>query len=297
MDTYKEDAPLMPTPMGSELANLTPLELTRWLVDHVPDKSRWVDISDDRALEEARFQSYQDDPDNWLSIKIGQSFVWGRYMVLLKLGFGTVSTVWLCRDTVKHKYVTMKVFKSGSRQELREDHVLHHIEGVLLKSEYEARWGVRYRHDRFWVLGSTGIPRCHTCLIHTPLSYLFDQLLNMRPGEIGRLHAPDVQRCLRVMLDTLDFLHSEAKVIHADIHTGNFMLGTNNYTIFSEFVKEAWAGPLERRVANGRVTHRSAFVSKLPTDGWPVLADFGMARIGLGPIHGVDVMANIYRPP
>ena len=50
---------------------------------------------DDVLVEEEIFDWY--DPDNWYPVKIGDVYE-SRYQVLLKLGFGSVSTVWLCRD-------------------------------------------------------------------------------------------------------------------------------------------------------------------------------------------------------
>ncbi|GKT78493.1 protein kinase [Colletotrichum tofieldiae] len=46
-------------------------------------------------LEEQGFAWY--NPDKWYPVEIGQVFE-SRYQVLLKLGFGSASTVWLCRD-------------------------------------------------------------------------------------------------------------------------------------------------------------------------------------------------------
>ena len=50
---------------------------------------------DDVLVEEEAFSWY--DPDEWYPVKIGDVFE-SRYQVLLKLGFGSVSTAWLCRD-------------------------------------------------------------------------------------------------------------------------------------------------------------------------------------------------------
>ena len=48
-------------------------------------------------VEEERNKWY--DPDAWYPVKIGE-VVQSRYQVLLKLGYGSVSTAWLCRDLV-----------------------------------------------------------------------------------------------------------------------------------------------------------------------------------------------------
>ena len=52
-------------------------------------------VDDDVLVEEEGFEWF--DPETWYPTEIGQVFE-SRYQVLLKLGFGSVSTAWLCRD-------------------------------------------------------------------------------------------------------------------------------------------------------------------------------------------------------
>ena len=52
-------------------------------------------VDDEVLVEEEGFEWF--DPKTWYPTKIGQVFE-SRYQVLVKLGFGSVSTVWLCRD-------------------------------------------------------------------------------------------------------------------------------------------------------------------------------------------------------
>ncbi|XP_032893016.1 SRSF protein kinase 3-like isoform X2 [Amblyraja radiata] len=59
----------------------------------------------------------QEDPAEYCSggyhpVKLGDIFN-GRYQVMRKLGWGFYSTVWLCWDVLKNKYVAVKVAKSG----------------------------------------------------------------------------------------------------------------------------------------------------------------------------------------
>lgn len=50
---------------------------------------------DDVLLEEQTLSWFH--PDKWCPIRIGE-VIRSRFQVLVKLGFGSVSTVWLCRD-------------------------------------------------------------------------------------------------------------------------------------------------------------------------------------------------------
>jgi serine/threonine-protein kinase SRPK3 len=55
-----------------------------------------AELYDDTVLvDEEGFSWY--DPEKWYPIHIGD-VIQSRYQVLGKLGFGSVSTVWLCRD-------------------------------------------------------------------------------------------------------------------------------------------------------------------------------------------------------
>lgn len=63
----------------------------------LPDAEPEEIYGQDVPLEEDGFAWY--DPDKWYPVEIGQVFQ-SRYQVLLKLGFGSSSTVWLCRDLV-----------------------------------------------------------------------------------------------------------------------------------------------------------------------------------------------------
>lgn len=57
----------------------------------------------DHEVEEETIQGYK--AENFYPVKLGEVIA-SRYQVVAKLGFGTTSTVWLCRDL---KYVIQRI--------------------------------------------------------------------------------------------------------------------------------------------------------------------------------------------
>lgn len=55
----------------------------------------FVEISVEDKIEEETIPNYK--PESFYPVRLGEVFI-SRYQVVAKLGFGTSSTVWLCRD-------------------------------------------------------------------------------------------------------------------------------------------------------------------------------------------------------
>ena len=97
-------------------------------------------------------------------VNLGDTFSAGRYEVVHKLGYGTYSTVWLCRDIHKQCYVAIKVGVSSDatkeRQERSESKVLH-----ALQNGDSGHPGARFFTsllDEFTIDGPNGH---HSCLV------------------------------------------------------------------------------------------------------------------------------------
>ena len=100
---------------------------------------------------------------NYYPVKIGQ-VIQNRYRVIEKLGYGTSSTVWLCRDTsapqAASSYVALKFYISNQRVN-RELPIYQHINGV--RSELQRAGRVRRMLDSFELEGPQGR---QVCLVH-----------------------------------------------------------------------------------------------------------------------------------
>ena len=53
----------------------------------------------------------------------------GRYQVVHKLGYGSFSTVWLARDCIADRYVSLKILTAESSKYSQEAQILKHVSG------------------------------------------------------------------------------------------------------------------------------------------------------------------------
>jgi hypothetical protein len=106
----------------------------------------------------------------------------------------------------QHKYVTLKVYETGHRQGFNEYRVLQHIESV--KSSHPGAKLVRHALDEFKLPGQRGP---HKCLVYQPLGLSLGDVRHIAGGQIPG----DILKSTAYgMLLALDFLHTEAKVVH-----------------------------------------------------------------------------------
>lgn len=108
------------------------------------------------------------------------------------------------------RYVTLKITNSGGEErKSAEDEVEMSQHISALRSEHEGLAYIRLAKESFQVRGMLGN---HICLVFEPLREPL-WLLGKRLGSAG---VPPVvlKAFLRVVLQGLDFLHSECHIIH-----------------------------------------------------------------------------------
>jgi hypothetical protein len=164
-------------------------------------------------VEEETFTWYK--AENYYPVKLGE-LLQDRYRVIGKLGYGTKSTVWLCRDLRHVKtYIALKVCCRSSTPN-RELSIYNHINS--LHSLHGGRTHIRRLLNSFEVQGPNGI---HTCLVQQPLGMNLEDLRERVPD--GELASDLVRQTLRDILRGLHFLHKEAGIVH----TGQFDIPHN----------------------------------------------------------------------
>lgn len=176
-------------------------------------------INNVEKLEEENWEWYE--PGLYYPVRIGQVFQ-SRYQVLGKLGYGSRSTArhrhqarhqartLLSANTRGHKYVTLKVCEQDSPEVRRELAAYRHL-GTITTSKAGALL-VRELLDSFKATGPAGE---HQCLVHEPLGMSMETLRLLISGR--KLPENIVKPFLQHLLRALDFLHTDAKMIHAGI--------------------------------------------------------------------------------
>ncbi|RAH70681.1 CMGC/CLK protein kinase [Aspergillus aculeatinus CBS 121060] len=230
------------------------------------------------ALEEEQLPYYE--PKHFYPVHLGEVFA-ARYQVVAKLGYGTSSTVWLCRDLLTHGYRTLKVCAQG-HDPAHEVAVSEHLRNT---PDHAGKALVRLVLKSFVVCGPHGK---HRCLVYKACGMNMTKYMNgcTLPTELG-------QRSLQLTLIALSFLHAN-QTVHTDVSPNNILQKIDDSAILSAIEEDEMTQPIARKVLDDRTIYRSR--SMPACEGLPVLSDLGEARFGHERYQG-DIMPGIYRAP
>ncbi|XP_026224432.1 SRSF protein kinase 3 [Anabas testudineus] len=174
-----------------------------------------LDTKDSQDSEDPREYCY----GGYHPIQIGETLN-RRYQVVSKLGWGYFSTVWLCLDLRLGRRVAVKVLKSGAGfTQAGQDELalLRCVSGPL--SRHPSSQRIVQLLDEFKLAGINGV---HMCLV---LELLGPDLRSWQLcfGHSG-LSQMWVKQILTQVLQGLDYLHTQCKIIHTDIKPENILL-------------------------------------------------------------------------
>lgn len=235
-------------------------------------------------VEEEELPKYK--AEHYYPAKLGQIFN-QRYKIIGKLGYGAASTVWLCRDLQKHDcWVALKIYINASKVH-RELPVYQHINSI--QSSHPGKNHVRELFSHFEIEGPHGK---HICLVHKPLGLTLDELKDEMEAKVVSKEV--LIELFRYVLQGLEFLHEEAKVIHTDLQPHNMFLGVHNNKIFEEFEYGERRCPAPRK----ELADRTIYISRpmRVTSGLVQISDLSEARFGDSENTDV-VMPDVYRAP
>ncbi|KAK2757686.1 hypothetical protein FQN54_004655 [Arachnomyces sp. PD_36] len=246
-------------------------------------------VDHSELVEEETLPEYK--AERYYPVHIGQVFN-NRYQVVGKLGYGVTSTVWLARDLVEPDdpgYIALKVYVTGYTRG-NELAIYECINSISAESEHSGRHDIRKLLSSFEIQGSKGK---HMCIVHQALGITMERLLDFLPNR--SLGLGEIKTFLRQLLIGLDFLHTEAGVIHTDIQLKNLLLPVGDPLHYEEFEEGEYNDPAYRKILKDRTIYGTRYMSQKP-QGHPLICDFGEARF-FDQEHDDDIMPDIYRAP
>ncbi|PYI29535.1 kinase domain protein [Aspergillus indologenus CBS 114.80] len=237
------------------------------------------------VLEEERFEHFRCGA--YYPANIGDVLK-AKYQVIGKLGFGTTSAVWLARDLEGHQYVSLKIYTrdEDNQQEFQ----------IYKRLNRGSSWHPGHAHVRK-ALDIFTIPRSggdHPCLVQKPMWESFRDLLYRNPTY--RFSEDLLKAGLLQILQALDYLHTECKLVHTDIKSDHILQEIEDKSILESFAQAELTNPSPRKFVNGLPVYASRRFDLPRVFGRAVLSDFGSAVRG-DEKRNHDAQPNVYRSP
>lgn len=208
----------------------------------------------------------------------------------------------------QHAYVTLKVFERNSAEGRRETEIYHHLNSLNVVDHAGAKL-IRRALDSFQITSAKGN---FGCLVHPPLGISLYDFRTQLSAKV--LPEKIVKLTLMHLLLALDYLHTEAGIVHtgmiihspslgkppdrafSDIQEKNIMMAIEDPSILADFEEKEKSSPSPRKIIGDRVIYASRKLRKTKQHGRPTLCDFGQARYGSNTYSG-DIQPYIYRAP
>ncbi|POS74249.1 hypothetical protein DHEL01_v207365 [Diaporthe helianthi] len=247
----------------------------------------------------SRFHRKDEENYSWYSSKdfypicIGQ-LIRDRYQVITKLGYGTSSTSWLCRDLRKHRYVTIKVYAANQGQAKREVAAFKHIQKVLNDELAEGCGGAQFIRllRKSFVLDHPFSGNKNTCIVYEPMGMSLADVRKIACD--GHVPLEFLKPMLPYLLAALDFMHTKVNMVHTDIQEGNIMFSIEDKADLKEIEEDEIRKPSSRKVYKDEAIF---LTRQMYTEiGDPKLIDLGEARFGEDS-YVEEVMPDLYRAP
>ncbi|KAI8064232.1 kinase-like domain-containing protein [Gongronella butleri] len=185
--------------------------------------------SDDHSDSHSVYSDDEEDVQDYKvggyhPVRLGDLLHDGRYKILLKLGWGHFSTVWLAHDHKENMHVAVKIVKSARRftQGAREEIAL--LEKIRMANADAAGYvHVAQLLDHFEHQGPHGK---HVCMVFEALG---ESLLSLiKRFDYQGVPARIVKQIAAQILLGLDYLHRECGIIHTDIKPENVLVYVPN---------------------------------------------------------------------
>ncbi|KAI1771431.1 kinase-like domain-containing protein [Hypoxylon cercidicola] len=158
-------------------------------------------------------------PGGYHPTTIGDMFRDGRYKIVHKLGFSGSSAIWLARDRLLQRFVSLKIQVANAFRNSNEGNILRLLQNG--NSSHPGKQFVPALLDQFTFEGPNGQ---HLCLVGVPHGYVSAS----REISVDDMFPIDAARSIAAQLAMgLVYLH-ECGICHGDLNVSNFLLRIPN---------------------------------------------------------------------
>ncbi|KAI7714157.1 hypothetical protein KC353_g7017 [Hortaea werneckii] len=227
----------------------------------------------DERVEEETVPNY--DSSRYYPVQIRDIFQ-DRYEVLGKLGYGATSTTWFCRDQYAENFKVLKICIHENGRPLREQGVYSQFSG--LRTSNVGYFFTRIPKKRFEVQGPSGYQ--HACFVFTPAACTIWEILQCHWRR--SINLDFVKSTLLCAVKALDFLHSDAHLIHTDVKLDNMFMSLTDDAQLEALAWHLAESPPEFKVdETGRKIYEQCNLPSLGATFWDhaILGDLGEAYV------------------
>ncbi|KAI9713116.1 MAG: hypothetical protein M1820_001101 [Bogoriella megaspora] len=246
-------------------------------------------------IEEEMYRHY--NPKAFYPVIPGEVFH-NSYKAIVKLGFGSHSTVWLAEDLREdsHGYVAIKFKNCDHVNEESAEHELDISQHIATADPSSTGFGaVRTVEDDFEAETHYGK---HKCLVYLPMR---ESLCTYRQRfEDNKLPVPILKAYSKILLLGLSYLHSTCGVVHTDLKLENILVTFEDPSVLLEFVELHSNLPQPQKIGELRTMYQSCndFGELKSLRMMPMIADLGLAQRGHSSKERITpIQTDCYRAP
>ena len=199
----------------------------------------------------------------------------GRYRIIMRVGEGGMSFVYMAADIATHERFAIKVLTNALSQDAN----------AMARLKREASFGMRLAHPNICHIMRLG--ETEDGMVYVVMPFVEGEVLSDRTNRMGQLRLDETVRFVRDIAAGLSLAHS-LKIVHRDLKPENVMICKHDdgseYAVVMDFglAKERKAeGELQKLTATGIILGTPEFMSPEQLRGRPLDARTDIYSLGL----------------